>query len=303
MKALSQLVSAATATIALSLAQIQQPPTAGKVEIFKEADIKPGLQATAWTVFQGTVAEAVPIEIIGVWKNAWGPKQSIILGKMGGKAQRTNVAGGMSGSPVYIDGKLAGAVALRLSVFSPDAICGITPIENMLEINEIDKSKPSDSKTPVAATARAALEVPGDLLKQVVSAGGVDAGLLQQQPLMVPIDTPLVLSGFGENTLKEFGGFFQQMGVRPVQGGATGTLMSPKPVAGWQNSLKPGEAVAGVLVSGDMSMTGLGTVSYNDGKRVLAFGQPQKLSALFAKTATPASWGCWAKRRKWFRYH
>ncbi len=275
MKALSPIVLAATALLTLALpiaqAQQQQPPTAGKVDIFKEADIKPGMQATAWTVFQGTDAEAVPIEIIGIWKNAWGPKQNIILGKMGGKAQRTNVAGGMSGSPVYIDGKLAGAVALRLSVFSPDAICGITPIENMLEINEIDKSKPSDSKSPT--TRAAALQLPGDMLRQVVSAGS-DAGLLQQQPLMVPIDTPLVLSGFGESTLREFGGMFQQMGVRPVQGGATGTLMSPKPVAGWQNSLKPGESVAGILVSGDMSMTGLGTVSYNDGKRILAFGHP-----------------------------
>ena len=81
----------------------------------------------------------MPIEIIGLWKNVWGPRQDIILGKMGGKAVRTNVAGGMSGSPVYIDGKLIGAVALRLSVFSPDAICGITPIELMLEINDFDQ--------------------------------------------------------------------------------------------------------------------------------------------------------------------
>ena len=102
------------------------------------SEIKPGMKATAWTVFQGTEPEAVPIEIIGRYKNQWGPKQDIILGKMGGKAIRTNVAGGMSGSPVYIDGKLIGAVALRLSTFSPDAICGITPIEYMLEINDYD---------------------------------------------------------------------------------------------------------------------------------------------------------------------
>src|SRR6266545_688925 len=75
-------------------------PKAGKVEIFKESDLKPGMQATAWTVFAGSEPEAVPIEIIGIWRNAWGPKQDIILGKMGGKAKTTNVAGGMSGSPV-----------------------------------------------------------------------------------------------------------------------------------------------------------------------------------------------------------
>jgi hypothetical protein len=76
-------------------------PRSGKVEIFREADLKPGMQATAWTVFAGTEPEPVPVEIIGIMKNAWGPKQDIILGKMGGKAIRTNVAGGMSGSPVY----------------------------------------------------------------------------------------------------------------------------------------------------------------------------------------------------------
>src|SRR5579864_8491769 len=122
------------------------PPKAGKVEIMHLSDIKPGMKGTAWTVFQGTVPEAVPVEILGRWKNQWGPKQDIILAKMGGKALRTNVAGGMSGSPVYINGKLIGAVALRLSVFSPDAICGITPIEQMLEINDFDKSRPSDAR-------------------------------------------------------------------------------------------------------------------------------------------------------------
>ena len=70
------------------------------------------------------------------------------MAKMGGKAERTGVAGGMSGSPVYVDGKLIGAVALRLSQFSPDAICGITPIESMLEIQDLDKSRPSDARTP-----------------------------------------------------------------------------------------------------------------------------------------------------------
>ncbi|MGC4048347.1 MAG: hypothetical protein QM757_01345 [Paludibaculum sp.] len=77
-----------------------------------------------------------------------------ILAKLGGKAAKTNVAGGMSGSPVYIDGKLVGAIALRISVFSPDAICGITPIEQMLEINSIDESRPSNSKSPQQPTAQ-----------------------------------------------------------------------------------------------------------------------------------------------------
>ncbi|HUQ93613.1 MAG TPA: hypothetical protein VM120_18170 [Bryobacteraceae bacterium] len=250
-----------------------QRPRTGPVSIFKSADLKPGMKATAWTIFEGTVPEAIPIEIIGLWKNAWGPRQDIILAKMGGRAQRTNVAGGMSGSPVYIDGKLIGAVALRLSVFSPDAICGITPIELMLEINDFDKSHPSGAKSPAKPVQRAGLEIPGDLLAKVINAG-ISPQAAISAPLMTPIETPLTLSGFGESTLREFGPLLRQMGLNPVQGGASGALLAAKPVAGWQNALQPGDAIAGVLVSGDMSMTGLGTVSYNDGRRVLAFGHP-----------------------------
>jgi hypothetical protein len=166
---------------------------------------------------------------------------------------------------------------LRLSVFSPDAICGITPIELMLEINEFDKSRPDDAKVPDKLTARkAAVSVPSDLLAQTVSAGGFTAQAPQQQfASMVPIEAPLAFSGFHENTLREFSPIFQQLGITAVQGGAVAAGQNgSKPVAGWEHSLNPGDAVAGVLVSGDFSVTGLGTVTYNDGKRVLAFGHP-----------------------------
>ena len=208
----------------------------------------------------------MPVEIVGLWKNAWGPRQDIILAKMGGKATRTNVAGGMSGSPVYVGGKLVGAVALRLSVFSPDAICGITPIELMLEINDFDHSRPEDARTPDKLQARGPeVPVPGELLGQPVAAGG--------SPMMIPIEAPLVFSGFTESTLREFGPMFQQLGITAAQGGGAGAaLHTNQPAAGWEHSLNPGEAVAGVLVNGDMGVTGLGTVTYNDGKRVLAFG-------------------------------
>jgi len=248
------------------------PPKAGKVEIMHVDEVKPGMKGTAWTVFQGTQAEPVPIEIIGRWKNQWGPKQDIIIAKMGGKAVRTNVAGGMSGSPVYINGKLLGAVALRLSVFSPDAICGITPIEGMLEISEFDKSRPDDARTPDKLQARnRQVALSSEMLQQLVAAGG-SSDLPQQMPSMVPIDAPLAFSGFSERTLEEFGPLFRQLGINAVQGGAAGDLQSNKPAPGWEHSLNPGEAVAGVLVDGDKNITGLGTVTYNDGKHVLAFG-------------------------------
>jgi hypothetical protein len=242
----------------------------------KTTELKPGMKATAWTVFEGTQPEAVPIEIIGLWRNAWGPKQDIILGKMGGKAARTNVAGGMSGSPVYVDGKLIGAVALRLSVFSPDAICGITPIELMTEINEIDKTTPAEAKFPERVKAPPqALKIPGEMLQQVMAAAGMGGSMPAEQPMLVPIEAPLMFAGFTEETLRHFGPTFTQLGIKPVAGGgAAGTGYETKPAANWPTSLQPGQPIAGVLVSGDMSITGLGTVSFNDGKRVLGFGHP-----------------------------
>jgi hypothetical protein len=247
-------------------------PRIGKVDIFKASDLRPGMQGTAWTVFNGTTPEPVPVEILGLWKNAWGPRQDVILAKLGGKAVRTNVAGGMSGSPVYIDGKLVGAVALRLSVFSPDAICGITPAELMLEIEDLDQSRPADAHTPDKVAARTQAALPGDLLSQAVAAGALP-NLPRQAPMMVPIETPLMFSGFHENVLRDFGPLFDQLGITAVQGGgASSATYTAKPAPGWQTSLRPGDPVAGVLVSGDMSITGLGTVTYNDGQRVLAFG-------------------------------
>ena len=251
-------VIVALLTLALNLRAADMPrPTAGPVQIMKASEVKPGLKGVAWTVFQGMTPEPIPIEIIGTWKSASGPKQDIIMAKMGGKAERTNVAGGMSGSPVYIDGKLVGAVAYRLSTFSPDAICGITPIEMMLEINEFDASKPIDAK------------VPG----QVKTASTSDTPRFQSQA-MVPIETPLSFSGFSNSVLDVYGQLFQQAGMTPAQGGAAGSLRASQPVAGWQTALQPGDAISAVMVAGDMNLSAMGTVTYNDGKRILAFGHP-----------------------------
>ena len=263
------------AVIALPLFASDLPPVArpkaGPVEIMKLNDVKPGMKGTAWTVFQGTVPEPVPVEIVGRLRNQNGPNQDIIVAKMLGKAKVTNVAGGMSGSPVYIDGKLVGAVALRMSTFSPDAICGITPIELMLEINDLDKSRPEDAHTPDKTRVRsAAVSIGSDLLGNLASA--LETPL--PSAMMVPIESPLMLSGFSDSAMRVFGPMFQQMGVNAVQGGAANDIHNNKPAPGWEHALNPGESIAGVLVDGDMAVTGLGTVTYNDGKRVLGFGHP-----------------------------
>jgi hypothetical protein len=256
---MTNLARPAFALFFLASLALAQAPTIGKVEVFPLDQVKPGLKATAWTVFEGTEVEPVPVEVIGVWKNAWGPKQDIILAKMFGKALRTGVAGGMSGSPVYVDGKLVGAVSLRISVFSPDAICGITPADLMLEINEFDSSKPAGAKTPQTVAGARSMPVPDHVLSGA---------------LMQPIETPLTFSGFHETTLHHFGPVLRQMGLLPVMGGASGANYETKPASDWKTSLKPGQPIVGVLVSGDMNISGLGTVTYNDGHKVLGFGHP-----------------------------
>jgi len=226
-------------------------PRSGPVEILKVVEVRPGLKGYAWTVFAGLEPEPVPVEIIGVWKNAWGPKQDVILAKLGGKAAQTNVAAGMSGSPVYIDGKLVGAISTRLSVFSPQVTCGITPIELMLEVGEFDSSQPSDARTPDQAQ------------------GGSSPSWTSA---LTPLEVPLTFAGFEASALEQFAPSLRQLGLMAVQGGAAGSVEGAKPAPGWQRSLQPGDAVASILVAGDMTVTGLGTVTYNDGRRVLAFG-------------------------------
>lgn len=265
------LIAAALLAVAHAGSQDPSPvrPEAGPAPIMKSSEVRPGMKGTAWTAFRGSRPEAVPVEVIGLWKNAWGPRQDVILARMGGEAARTNVAGGMSGSPVYVDGKLIGAVSLRLSVFSPEAVCGITPIELMLEVNDFDNSVPAAARTPDRPAAHAILRPPSELIESAMAAAGAGAGA---EAMLTPIETPLSFAGFDPAVLRAFGPLFRQLGLAAVQGGAAGSPTGPKPAPGWESALRPGEPVAAVLVAGDMSVSGLGTVTYNDGRRVLAFG-------------------------------
>src|SRR5579872_1412740 len=127
--------------------QPQYPPIPkSPPQIMHLADIKTGMHGVAYTVFQGTQPEGMGVEVLGVLYNANGPKTDMILVRLtGAKVEYTGVVAGMSGSPVYIDGKLVGALAFRIGSFSKDPIAGITPIEDMLEISEIDHSVPADA--------------------------------------------------------------------------------------------------------------------------------------------------------------
>jgi hypothetical protein len=238
-------------TVAAEEVSYGPPPKAGPVEILPLEQVTPGMRAVAWTTFRGTTPEPVPVEILGRMHNSWGPGQDIILAKLGGPAVRTNVAGGMSGSPVYYDGKLIGAIALRFSVFSPDAIAGITPIELMLEINELDRSRPLEvarSEPPASSF---------DFASAVWSARG--ATLPAQGDSAAPIETPVMISGLHDGVLDTFSGYFLRQGFRVMQAGAgaSGRLVRGDP----KGALQPGEPIAAVLMTGDMSANAVGTVS------------------------------------------
>ncbi len=243
-------------------------PRVGPVEILPLDQVKPGMQATAWTVLSGSDPEPVPVEILGVMKNAWGPRQDIILGKMSGPAERTSVAGGMSGSPVYYQGKILGAVSLRIGVFARDPICGITPIELMLDINRFDEGRPANARAP---------DRPEPPAMVAVDSGTADLRLLRQaagELYLTPIQTPVSFTGFHDAVIRDFGGLFERLGLTPLQGGGGSTTTSTRPVTRAADALRPGDAVSAILVSGDLSIAGSGTVTYNDGKRVLGWGHP-----------------------------
>src|ERR1700693_2398491 len=128
--------------IALFLSAMTQAQTSKAFETIPVSEIHAGMHGVAYTVFQGTKPESMGVEVLGILKNANGPKGDIILVRLSGeKAEYTGVVAGMSGSPVYLDGKLAGALAFRIGEFSKEPIAGVTPIAEMFEINAMDRSQ------------------------------------------------------------------------------------------------------------------------------------------------------------------
>ena len=176
--------------------------------------IHPGMRGYALTVFQGVKPESMDVEVLGVLHNVNGPKGDIILIRLHGtKVEYTGVVAGMSGSPVYLDGKLAGALAFRIGEFSKEPIAGVTPIADMLEINALDKSPAEEAAATKLGVANAAgkTAAPGDGSTLLTSTQDF-ANYLK------PIDTPLVFNGFSEDTVRRFAGQFASAGVVPVMG-------------------------------------------------------------------------------------
>jgi len=219
---------------------------------FPLVEVKRGMRGVAYTVFEGVNPEPMEVEILGVLRDALGPGQDMILARLHGvKPEYTGVVAGMSGSPVYIDGRLVGALSYRIGQFTKEPIAGITPIESMLQVRDGDGASS-----------------PGMQRAEVKSSESASAGI-EGQPEMRAMETPLVLGGFSQETVERFGDRFRAMGLSPVAGlgGADPNAVQPEP-------LVPGSAVSAVLVRGDLSMAGTCTVTYVDPKRLLACGHP-----------------------------
>jgi hypothetical protein len=224
------------------------------------SEIKTGMKGVAYTVFEGTQPEPMNLVVLGVLKNANGPKGDMILVRLQGeKPEYTGVVAGMSGSPVYIDGKLVGALAFRIGQFSKEPIAGVTPIADMLEINDLDDSvAPNEARTLT----------PNVETTTKTSGPGTTPEIANVTNLLTPIETPLVFNGFSEEAVKRFAPQFAAAGIVPVMGaGSFSDEKQPEPIV-------PGSAVSAVLVKGDLNIAATCTVTYIDPQRLLACGHP-----------------------------
>lgn len=245
------------------------------------SEVRAGMRGVGLTVFDGSRRDEFDVEVLGVLRNVRGPRRDLIVARLsGGPLATTGVIQGMSGSPVYIDDRLVGAVSYALGSFPKEPIAGITPIAEMAA---------SDANRAEAARLRArppAFPVSPADLRHVIGAAfdRVRPFALQSDPvhafglprtagrrlgaMLRPIATPVVLGGFDPRVSAlwaaafDAGGFVTAVGAGQVPPGAPGAR------------LRPGDAIGAALVRGDLTMAGTGTVTLVDGDRVYAFGHP-----------------------------
>ncbi|MFN2532886.1 MAG: hypothetical protein ABR555_16475 [Pyrinomonadaceae bacterium] len=251
--------------------------------LFPLEDLRPGMKGTAKTVFSGTEAEEFGVEILGVLPGFPGPRQSAIIARLTGtNVERTGVFAGMSGSPVFIDGKIVGAIAFSFP-FSKEPIAGITPIKQMIDLfdkgSETDTQKPKEPRA-VSFSELAATEWKSNAPRAAVSATSLLAPLAINSPMfpllgqqMTPIATPLVFSGISQESLAMFMPQLATAGLLPVSGvggAAPMTAVAPHDA----NTFPVGSSISVQLVRGDYSLAAAGTVTLRDGDRIYAFGHP-----------------------------
>jgi hypothetical protein len=221
-------------------------------------DLQPGMTGEVWTVFKGQNPEPFGVQVIGILRNALGPGKSMILCELTDpRVQSMGAVAGMSGSPLYINGKLAGVLAYQIQRFETVRHAGFTPINDMLEVTTLPAGRDFLTPTPIPIKgsnnqSRSAVDHEVKPLTPAFTAGGLSplvAGLLSPQ-------------------FDELGLTFSALG---------GSLNSdPGSIAPAQPAvpLQPGGVVAVALAVGDITIAGTGTVSHVDGNHVLAFGHP-----------------------------
>ncbi|HEY0080013.1 MAG TPA: SpoIVB peptidase S55 domain-containing protein [Pyrinomonadaceae bacterium] len=289
------LLSAFSLTLALTLsvaaqeakrATAEAAKASGAVPMFALEDVQAGMKGVSRTVFSGTEPQEFNVEVLGVLHGFPQPRKSIIIARIsGGEVARTSVFAGMSGSPVYIEGKLVGAIAYSFP-FSKEPIAGITPIKQMIDIFEQGQTATNDAgasmRTPrrVSFAQLASTEWKVELPKAnpasttfiaPVSQGSPLAALLGQQ--LAPIATPVVFGGISQEALAHFAPQLQTNGLLPVAGvGGAAPITPLAPIT--EKTLAPGTSISVQLVRGDYSIAASGTVTARDGERIYAFGHP-----------------------------
>ncbi len=250
---------------------------------FPVEDLRPGMKGVARTVFAGAEPEEFGVEILGVLPGFPAPRQSAIIARLSGvNAEKTGVFAGMSGSPVYVDGRLIGALAFSFP-FSKEPICGITPIQQMVDLFE--NGSPVERLTPAQPRAVSFAQLAGTdwkptLPKSIVNSAALIAPVSAGSPLipflgqqMTPIATPVVFGGISQESLAQFAPQLIANGLLPVSGAGGSAAITPMGKV-TERTLTPGTSISVQLVRGDYSIAASGTVTHRDGDRIYAFGHP-----------------------------
>lgn len=246
--------------------------TGAPTDILPAGELSPGMKGYGLSdLGDGKGVQRFEVEIVGLLKS-YAPKQDLILARIEGAAlDRTGIIAGMSGSPIYVDGKLIGALAYGWP-FSREPICGITPIQSMLDIRKAPAGPPvplggasARTATLLDAFGQGRFEKAFETLLAGLRAEPASAGL---SPLPLPVSLSGTLAGG-----KLFGRMAESAGWLITPSGASGGGPAGAGAAPG-GRLEPGSAVAAVLLSGDMVLSATGTVTWVDGNSILAFGHP-----------------------------
>jgi hypothetical protein len=238
-------------------------------------EVKPGMVGVGRTVFSGTTLEEFTVHVLGVLRNVIAPNRDLILARLeGGPLADTGVIAGMSGSPVYVEGRLIGAVSYSLGQFPKEPIAGITPIAEMTDATTMPRAPVGTRPVALSWPYRPdeLLAVWGRELGAARPAGvavGAGLDLAVAGVTMRPIAVPLSASGFAPDVITAVSPTLAAAGLLPVTGQVPTRAANPAP-----RRLQPGDAVGVSLLTGDFELGATGTVTHVDGDRVYAFGHP-----------------------------